>query len=135
MLRNNQEYNSYILSTIHSMWENPGGIKHIIETERHLATRNKGKSGKGPHRNPRDFSILFFTTIFTILFCIVGAFIGNMLGDGRGIVLGIIVGILVGIFIGPRLVVYINKIRDKRWQRSVKKQDKYKENNQGPIIR
>ena len=31
-------------------------------------------------------------------------------------------------------LVYINKLRDKSWQRSVNKQDKRNDNDQGPII-
>jgi uncharacterized protein YcfJ len=131
----NYQDNNRILNPGYALWGNPWGFKQITDTEQHMATRNKGKSGRGPHRDPRDFYLLFFTAIFTIFCCITGSFIGNSLGGGRGTVLGIIVGIIVGIFIGPRLVAYINKLRDKRWQRSETKQDKRKGNDQGPIIR
>ena len=129
-----QYYNNQIPDTVDSMWENPGGFKHILETERHLATRNKGKPGKGPHRDPRDFYVIFFTSILTVFFCIAGFYIGNNLGGGRGTVLGMVVGGLVGLFTGPRLVTYVTKVRSKRWQHAVKKQDKHKSKDQGPII-
>lgn len=117
------------------MWGNPWGFKQVTDTEQHMATTNKGKPGRDPQRDPRDFYLLFFTTIFTIICCVAGSFIGNFLGGSRGTVLGIIIGIVIGIFIGPRLLAYINKLRDKRWQRSLKKQNKENYNNQGPIIR
>ena len=134
MFRYYQDVNNHILNAGYVMWGNPWGFKQVTDTEQHLSTANKRKPGKGPHRDPRDFYVLFFTTIFTIFCCIAGSFIGNSLGGSRGTVLGIIVGILVGLFTGPRLVVHINKLRDKRWKRSVRKQYKHKENDQGPII-
>jgi len=124
---------NHIPNTVYTLG-NPWGFKQVTDAEQHLATVNKGKPGRGPHRDPRDFYLLFFTTIYTILCCITGSFIGNSLGGSRGTILGIIVGILIGIFTGPRLVRYVNKLRDKRWHRSSKKQNKGRKNNQGPII-
>jgi hypothetical protein len=134
MLRNYQDDTNNILNKGYATWGNPWGFKQITDTEQHLSTVSKEKPGKGPHRDPRDFYLLFFTTIITILCCIAGSFIGNNLGGSRGTVLGIITGIIIGIFAGPRLVAYVNKLRDKRWQRPVNKQDKHKGNDQGPII-
>jgi hypothetical protein len=119
----------------YALWGDPWGFKRGTDTEQHLATANKGKPGRDPHRDPRDFYLLLFTTVFTILCCIAGSFIGNSLGGSRGTVLGIIVGIVVGLFGGPRLLAYINKLRDKRWKRSVKNRNNNTKNNQGPIIR
>lgn len=124
-----------ILNKGYAMWGNPWGFKQVCDVEQHLATRNKGKPGRGPHRDPRDFYLLLFTTVFTLFCCIAGSFIGNSLGSSRGTILGIIIGIVVGLFGGPHLLAYINKLRDKRWKHSVIKQKNNTNNNQGPIIR
>jgi hypothetical protein len=124
-----------ITDTAHVMWGNPWGFKQVSDAEQLLTKRTGGKPGGGPQRDPRDFFRVFFTTIYTIVCCIAGFHIGDSLWGSKGAVLGFIVGIAVGLITGPRLVAYINKLRNKRWQRSVKKQDKYKGNNQGPIIR
>ena len=126
---------NYILKKGYAMWGNSWGFKQVSDVEQHMNTVNKGKPGRDPHRDPRDFYLLLFTTVFTILCCIAGSFIGNSLGGSKGTVLGIIIGIAVGLFGGPRLLAYINKLRDKRWKRSVKNRNNNTKNNQGPIIR
>ncbi|MBN2076732.1 MAG: hypothetical protein JW762_14380 [Dehalococcoidales bacterium] len=71
--------NYIILNTGYAMWGNPWGFKQVSDAEQHLTTTNKGKPGRGPQPDPRDFFRLFFTTIFTIVCFIAGFHIGDSL--------------------------------------------------------
>lgn len=114
-------------------WVNPFQYKQTVDAEMMLEQRNRGSSGKGPHRPPRESRVIIATLVGIVLCCTIGVIIGvNVAGIG-GVFIGLVGGMLVGGIGGS----YIGEQLKRRHLRKLDREadpEKTDRDSQGPFL-
>jgi hypothetical protein len=114
-------------------WVNPFQYKQNVDAEMILKQRNRGSSGKGPHRPPRDTRVIIATLIGILLCCAIGVIIGSSVAGFGGVFIGLVGGILVGGIGGS----YVGEFLKRRHLRKLERKANSGQTNkdsQGPFI-
>ncbi len=115
-------------------WGNPFQFKQTSDAEMMLKNRNRGSSGQGPHRPPRETRVIIATLAGIVLCCIIGVIIGASIAGFGGIFVGLVGGMLVGGFVGS----YVGELLKRRHLRKLDRKvnpGKSDQDFQGPFIK
>jgi hypothetical protein len=115
-------------------WVNPFQYKQTADAEMMLKQRNRGSSGKGPHRPSRETRVIIATLVGIALCCTIGVIIGASIAGFGGIFIGLVGGMLVGGIGGS----YVGEILKRRHLRKLDRQAnpvKTDTDSRGPFIK
>lgn len=128
-------YQKYRINPIAAYrWGNPFQYKQTADAEMMLKQRNRGSSGKGPHRPPRESRVIIATLIGIVLCSIIGVIIGASVSGFGGVFIGLVGGMLVGGFGGS----YVGELLKRRHLRKLDRQanpENTDPDSQGPFIK
>jgi hypothetical protein len=108
---------------------NPFQHKQTVDNEILVKEHQKGTSGKGPHRDPRDAYILVATVAGIVICCTIGVFVGIQIAGLGGMFLGLVAGIFVGGVGGSYFGEYLKKRNIRKNMPQIKRED------EGPFIK
>ena len=77
-------------------WGNPFQYKQTADAEMMLKQGNRGSSGQGPHRPPRETRVIIATLVGIVVCSIIGVIIGASVSGFGGVFIGLVGGMLVG---------------------------------------
>lgn len=115
-------------------WVNPFQYKQTVDAEMMLKQRNRGSSGKGPHRPPRETRVIIAALVGIVLCCTIGVIIGSSVAGFGGIFVGLVGGMLVGGLGGS----YVGELLKRRHLRNLERKvnpEKTDQDSQGPFIK
>ena len=115
-------------------WINPFQYKQTVDAEMMLKQRNRGSSGQGPHRPPRETRVIIATLVGIIICSIVGVIIGASVSGFGGIFIGLVGGMVVGGIGGS----YVGELLKRRHLRKLDNEvnpEKPDHDSQGPFIK
>ena len=115
-------------------WGNPFQYKQTADAEMMLKQRNRGSSGQGPHRPPRETRVIIATLVGIVLCSIIGIIIGASISGFGGIFIGLVGGMLVGGLAGS----YVGEYLKRRHLRKLDRQanpEKTDQESQGPFLK
>ena len=115
-------------------WGNPFQYKQTADAEMMLKQRNRGSSGQGPHRPPRETRVIIATLVGIIICCIIGVIIGASVAGFGGIFVGLVGGMLVGGLGGS----YVGELLKRRHLKKLDRQknpEKTDTDSHGPFIK
>jgi len=114
-------------------WINPFQYKQTVDAEMMLKQRNRGSSGKGPHRPPRETRVIIATLVGIVLCCTIGVIIGVRVAGFGGVFVGLVGGMIVGGLGGS----YVGELLKRRHLRKLDRKanpEKTDPDSQGPFI-
>ena len=126
--------NYHINSILAYRWGNPFQFKQTSDAEMMLKNRNRGSSGQGPHRPPRETRVIIATLVGIILCSTIGVIIGAIITGFGGVFIGLVGGMLVGGFVGSHVGELLKRRHLKKLDRKVYP-GKSNQDFQGPFIK
>jgi len=115
-------------------WINPFQFKQTVDAEMMLKQRNRGSSGKDPHRPPREMRVIVATLVGIVLCSIMGVIIGASVSGFGGVFIGLVGGMLVGGLGGS----YVGELLKRRHLRKLDRQanpERTDQDSQGPFVK
>ena len=115
-------------------WGNPFLFKQTSDAEMMLKNRNRGSSGQGPHRPPRETRVIVATLVGIVLCSIIGVIIGASIAGFGGIFVGLVGGMVVGGIVGSYVGEFLKRRHLEKLDRKANPEN-YDQDSHGPFIK